>query len=130
MIGIDTNVILGWVMRDVPAQAAAADAFFEGLSAESPGFVGQATMFEIHAVLRRRYRVPQGEVLDVLEQLLRSEALEFDDGESLWRALVLAREGADFPDALIADTAEMFGCEQTVTFDRDAARLPGMRLLV
>ncbi|WP_210413924.1 hypothetical protein [Protaetiibacter larvae] len=41
------------------------------------------------------------------------------------RALALAEEGADFADALIAASGELFGVRETVTFDRAAARRLG-----
>jgi len=129
MIAVDTNVLLRWLMADNPVQKAAADRFFAGLTKEQPGFVHSVTMAELCWVLRRVYGLAKSAVLDVLEDLLRSEELEFDHGEGMWQALLLARQGADYPDALIAETARQFGCTDSVTFDRDAARLLGIRLL-
>ena len=49
--------------------------------------------------------------------------------ESVILALDRAATGADFPDALIAVTHELFGTETTVTFDKRAAKRLGWRLL-
>lgn len=130
MIGLDTNVVARWILRDVPSHTALADAVFGQLTAERPGFVTQVTMVELLWVMTKSYGYPRGHAYQVLEELLISEDLEFDDGESIWAALLAAREGADFADALIAETFRRYGCEDSVTFDRDAARRFGMRLLV
>jgi predicted nucleic-acid-binding protein len=129
VIAVDTNVLLRWLIGDDAARKTAADQFFEGLTARDPGFVHSVTMAELCWVLRTAYGLPKARVLDVLEGLLSTEELEFDDGEGMWQALFHARAGADYPDALIAETARRFGCSEVVTFDRDAARLLGMRLL-
>ncbi|MEJ7832874.1 MAG: type II toxin-antitoxin system VapC family toxin [Nocardioides sp.] len=129
MIGLDTNVLLRWLVRDVPEHVVAADAVMASLSVERPGFVTQVTVVEMAWALRSTYQRTKTEVLDVLEALLRTRELEFDDGESMWEAVVHARAGADFADALIAETFRLYGVEESVTFDRDAARRFGMRLL-
>lgn len=129
MIGIDTNVVLRWLLDDDPRQKALADELFGGLTAKRPGFLNSVTMVELCWVLRSVYRYSRDEVHDALEGLLTSEELEFDDGEGLWESLLEARAGADFPDAVIRATAEQFGCGEVVTFDRGAAERLGMRLL-
>jgi predicted nucleic-acid-binding protein len=129
VIGLDSNVFLRWLLQDDPGQAAAADALMAMLTPARPGFVSQVTVMELAWVLRSGYGFSRTEVLEVLERLLRSEALEFDDAESVWEALVRVRDGADLNDALIAETFRLYGCEEAVTFDRDAARRFGWRLL-
>lgn len=51
------------------------------------------------------------------------------DTNVLVRALLLAEEGADFPDALIHTSFEQSQCGEAVTFDRRAASRFGWRLL-
>ncbi|MFT4287446.1 hypothetical protein [Nocardioides sp.] len=53
--------------------------------------------------------------------------LEFDDGETVVEAIGLAHDGADFGEALIHGTSQLYGVSETVTFDRDAARRLGWR---
>ncbi|WP_109507012.1 PIN domain-containing protein [Nocardioides speluncae] len=129
MIGLDTNVILRWLLADDPAQKQAADELLGSLSDGVPGFVTEVTMAELEWALRKVYGLPKERVLDTLEELLASEFLEFDDGESVWQAVIQARDGADFADALIAETARLYGCDEVVTFDKGASRKLGMRLL-
>jgi predicted nucleic-acid-binding protein len=129
VIGIDTNVLLRHLVQDDAEQGRAASEFLGGLTAAEPGFVGLTVVAELAWSLRSVYRLPPQRVLDHLEGLLGTQELEFEDGETVWRALLLARDGADFADALIADTARLFGCEEVVTIDRRAADSLGMRLL-
>lgn len=129
MIGIDTNVLARWLLQDVPEQTPLADGLMSSLTPERPGFITQATVAELVWVLRAVYRRPRAAILDVMERLLRSDSLEFDDGESVWEAVMHARQGADLADALVAETFRLYGCTEAVTFDRDAARRFGWRLL-
>jgi predicted nucleic-acid-binding protein len=129
VIGVDTNVLARWVLRDVPHQAEIADKFFASLTPGNPGFVAQVSLVELFWVLTRSYEYSKTEALDVVEELLLSEELEFDEGEGAWRALLSARAGADFADALIADAFDVFGCVEAATFDRGASRGFGWRLL-
>src|SRR5690606_7815847 len=91
------------------------------LTAESPGFLTQVALAEIHWVLSRGARLDGRTCLTVIRSLLEREALEFDDAEGAVQALELAEEGADFADALIEMTMQQFGATRTVTFDRQAA---------
>lgn len=129
MIGIDTNVLVRYLVRDDEEQHAEAAAVLEPLSPDAPGFVTQVTLAELYWVLVRSYGYPRSSCLEVLRGLLGTEALEFDDSEGAVRALTLAEEGADFADALIQGAMELFGVRETVTFDRAAAQRLGWRLL-
>lgn len=129
LTGVDTNVLLRYLMKDDPAQYAVAGEFLESLTPESPGFITQVTLVEIYWVLSRAKRMPRETCLAVIRALVENEALEFDDAESVVRALTLAEEGADFADALIEGTMELFGAAETVTFDRSVANRLGWRLL-
>ncbi|WP_404429568.1 type II toxin-antitoxin system VapC family toxin [Microbacterium lacus] len=129
LTGIDTNVLLRYLVRDNEAQFELASGFFDDLSDESRGFVTQVTLAEVAWVLSRSYRFAKHECLAVIRSLVETEVLEFDDGETVVRALTLAEEGADFADALIQANMELFGATKTVTFDQDAAERLGWRLL-
>lgn len=129
MIGLDTNVLLRYILDDDPVLADAAHALMSSLSPDEPGFVAEVTVMELAWVLRSSYGFAKTDVLDLLEDLLRSEVLEFDDGESVWEAVMNARAGADLNDALIAETFRSYGAGESVTFDREAADRFGWRLL-
>lgn len=129
VIGLDTNVVLRAVLVDDPVQSPLATSFFRSLTPDSPGFITQVTLAEVYWVLSRSVRLPRRQCLAVIRSLVHTEVLEFDDGEGIVRALALADEGADFADALIEGTMELFGATETVTFDRHAAGRLGWRVL-
>lgn len=129
MIGLDTNVLVRYLVRDDEGQFQRAAALLTALTRDRPGFVTQVTLVELYWVLTRSYAYPRDSALTVISQLASSEALEFDDAEGVVRALTLAHDGADFADALIQGAMELFGVTETVTFDRRAAGSLGWRLL-
>ena len=129
MVGIDTNVVLRAVLFDDPEQSRVAAQVFRELSMERRGFITQVTLVECFWVMSRARRLHRDTCLAVIRSLVETEVLEFDDGESVVRALALAEDGADFADALIQANAELFGTTEFVTFDRDAAAQLGWTLL-
>lgn len=129
MIGVDTNVLVRYVVRDDERQYAAAAVVLESFTEDDPGFVTQVVLAELSWVLARAYRYPAADRLAVIRGLVAAASLEFDDAEGLVRALDLAEGGADFGDALVQGAMELFGVRETVTFDRGAARGLGWRLL-
>ncbi len=85
---------------------------------------------ELVWVLQRCYGYSREQIGDVLERLLRTRQISVEDLPGTWKALGEYRSGkADFADALIAATNRERGCGETVTFDRVAGTLDGMRLL-
>ena len=131
MIGIDTNVLIRYIVQDDPRQARAATRLIEGqCSAETPGFIGHIVLCELVWVLMSAYRYPKADVLRVLEQILRVAQLRVEDPQILWRTLEDFRvHKADFSDHLIGRLHLAKGCERTVTFDRAAAVAEGFELL-
>ena len=129
LTGIDTNVLLRVLLQDDPVQGPIAARFLRELGTGSPGFITQVTLAETYWVLARAKRLPRATCLAVIRRLVETEVLEFDDGESVVRALSLAEAGADFADALIQGAMELFGVDETVTFDRAAAERLGWTLL-
>lgn len=129
MIGIDTNVLVRYVVGDDERQFAAAARTLESLSEDRPGFVTQVVLAELYWVLARTYRYPAASCLAVVRGLVATASMEFDDAEGVVRALELAEAGADFPDALIQGAMELFGVRDTVTFDEAASRRLGWRVL-
>ena len=129
MIGVDTNVLVRYLVRDDEQQYAAAAEVLESFTEDDPGFITQVVLAELSWVLARAYRYPAAARLAVMRGLVATASLEFDDAEGLVRALELAEGGADFGDALVHGAMELFGVRDTVTFDRAAAQELGWRLL-
>jgi predicted nucleic-acid-binding protein len=130
MIGLDTNVIVRYIMQDDPGQAAKATTLIEGLAVEAPGFVPLVSVVELVWVLSSSYKLTRSQIAQVLDVLLRSKQLLLDQAEHVVRALRAYSAGtADFADCMIERTASAAGCSKTMTFDAAAAKTAGMTLI-
>ncbi|HNB05523.1 MAG TPA: type II toxin-antitoxin system VapC family toxin [Thauera aminoaromatica] len=131
MIGLDTNVLVRYIVRDDPAQTALADHCIDHrCSREQPGYVSHLVMAELCWVLERGYGYPRQILGEVLGTLLTSEEIKIQDAPRVRLALGAFSAGAvDFADCLIGLLHQRAECETTVTFDKKAARLPTHRLL-
>lgn len=130
MIGLDTNVLVRYIMQDDPKQSPKASALMESLNADNPGFITLVSIVELYWVLTTSYELTGQQVKQALEALLRSKQIIVDRADQVLRALRVFDDGkADFADCLIERTAVSAGCEQTMTFDVGAAKYAGMTLI-
>jgi predicted nucleic-acid-binding protein len=70
VIGLDTNVLVRYFVRDDEGQFLQARRLVESLTAEEPGFVPLVTLAELVWVLERSYRTAKITVIRILETLL------------------------------------------------------------
>ena len=127
MIGLDTNVLVRYFGQDDAQQSPQADAVFDSLTAEDPGWVGLAAVLELVWVMISVKHAGRVVVADTLDQLLAMEAIVVEQASTVVNAVHRFRwSKADFADCLIAASAKAAGCIRTVTFDRGAARDTGM----
>ncbi|MGI9294595.1 MAG: PIN domain-containing protein [Pseudomonadales bacterium] len=131
MKGLDTNVLVRYLVQDDRKQSAQASRFIEThCTDDNPCFIGQITLCELAWVLESNYHQGREEIATVIEQLLQVGQLSVMEPHVVWRALKDYKDSnADFPDHLLARVNEQVGCEATVTFDKKAARQPTFELL-
>ena len=131
MIGLDTNVIVRYVVQDDPRQSAAATRLMEKtLSADNPGFVALVTLCELSWVLEDCYRADRDRIRAVIEGLLGARQIIVEEAELAWKALrAWQASRADLSDALIGEISLAHGAAKVVTFDKAAARLGTFELL-
>lgn len=130
MTGLDTNVIVRFLMKDDAEQAALANTVFAELTAVAPGFVCREVLVELVWVLQKIYRLPRTDIADAVEGLLGAREIVVESADQVAVAVDRLRKGgAGFADQMIALAGQGAGCGKTVTFDRKAAGLPGMTLL-
>ena len=130
MIGLDTNVLVRYIMQDDPRQSPKATMLVESLDAHTPGFVGVVSLIELYWVLTSCYALTNEQVGRALGLLLRTKHLVVERADQVLRALRTFETGkADFADCLIERTAASAGCSQTMTFDGNAAKHAGMTLI-
>ncbi len=131
MIGLDTNVLVRYIMQDDPKQSRKATALIESLTDDHPGFITVVSVLELYWVLTTCYDLTDNQVKQALDVLLRTRQIIVDRADQVLRALrVFETSKADFADCLIERTASSAGCEQTLTFDVNAAKYAGMTLIV
>ncbi|WP_336055370.1 PIN domain-containing protein [Nitratireductor sp. CH_MIT9313-5] len=131
MIGVDTNVLLRFLVVDDPDQNRAAANFFAARTAEDPAFISALALAETVWLLMRRMNYPAEAVIEVLRKLLAAESIAVEHAEELGM-LVFDEDPpvSDLADFLIAWAGKRSGCSSSVTFDKRAARtVPGMELL-
>ena len=124
MIGLDSNIIIRAITGDDPIQSPSARSFLATLSAERPGVINSVVLVELAWTLRVRHKYPKREILEQIENLLRSSAFYLVDRDAVSGALVVSQQHAiDFADALIGEINRRVGCDTTMTFDQQAARV-------
>ncbi len=130
MIGLDTNVLVRYIMQDDIKQSPMATRLLESLTTESPGFLPLVAVVEIAWVLSSAYELSRSQLIDAFEALLRTKELVVERAETVWKGLrLLQSTGGDFADCMIACSAEAAGCARTMTFDRAAAKNGSMTLV-
>ena len=130
MIGLDTNVLVRYLVKDDPSQTPHAVKLVHSLTPHAPGWIGLTVVVELAWVLMRTYRDKTDGLVKILETLLASEDVVIEQAQTVRRALLMYRHGkADYPDCLISVSAKVHGCHRVVTFDRIAARDAGMELI-
>ncbi len=130
MIALDTNVLVRFLVQDEPLQAQLATKLIDQLTEDAQGFVSREVLIELVWVLERAYRLGRAEIAVALDGLLSATELDIEGSDELAPALELYRnDGFGFADLMIAATARRSGASELLTFDRQAARLPGVRLL-
>lgn len=124
MKGLDTNVLLRFLLQDNPRQSRlAADYIVANCSAQSPCLINRAVLCELAWVLKRVYRFDRSLISASLEHVFSAIGFEIEDEAEARFALAAYRDGFDFADALIAAANARLGCAKTATFDTGASGL-------
>lgn len=130
MIGLDTNVLVRYIMQDDADQLARVVRLFESeLTIDNPGFISLVVLAETVWVLRSRYGIDRAGIARVVRACIESRQLRVERVDCVVCALRRFHTNAvDFSDALIVEVARAQGCTQIVSFDRKMAAL-GVRMM-
>jgi len=102
MIGLNTTVLVRYIMQDDVAQSAKATNVIEALSIDTPGFIPLVTIVELLWVLGACYNIKQPQLVSVLKALLQTKEFRVENADATWQALRKYRgTKADFADCLI-----------------------------
>jgi predicted nucleic-acid-binding protein len=134
MIGLDTNVLLRWLVQedlvggDAPHQVELVRGLVE--MAEEALFVNQIVIVEIIWVLRTKAGLDKEAIVQLVTRLLLAVKMVVQDRDLLLAALEsYSLFPGDFSDHLIGEINKHNGCRTTLTFDRAAAKSPNFSAL-
>ncbi len=127
MLGVDTNVLVRFLVRDVEAQFEKARKLIKReVVAGRRVFISQLVLLETEWVLRSRYGLSKSQIIETISSLLDTADVQFEDEPAIEEALFTWKDmAADFADCLIGAKNRRLGCRATATFDAKAAKLPG-----
>ena len=126
MLGIDTNVLVRFLVRDNEAQFEKASRLIRReTGASEPIFVSLPVLLETEWVLRSCYGLKKAEIAAVISSLLDTTDVAFEDEPAIEECLQVWKDGtASFADCLIGAHNRRADCRATATFDAKAGRLP------
>ena len=127
MLGIDTNVLVRFLVRDDESQFEKVRKLIKReVAAGRRVFISQLVLLETEWVLRSRYNLSKIEIIAAISGLLDATDVQFEDEPAIEAALFVWRDNvADFADCLIGAQNKRLGCRTTATFDARAAKLAG-----
>ena len=121
MKGLDTNVLVRYIVRDDKKQAERASAYIR--KATEPGkicFINCVVFCELVWVLESAYEYSKNEITLVLEKILMIKQFEIETKDIVRQAVQDYLNGkGDIADYLIGRINHVRGCEITATFDRN-----------
>lgn len=126
MLGIDTNVLVRFLVRDDETQFDRANKLIRReVGTGRPVFVSLLVLLETEWVLRSRYGVPKNRVVEAISGLLDAADVAFEDEAAIEEALFIWKDTAvGFADCLIGVRNQRLRCRATATFDSRASELP------
>jgi predicted nucleic-acid-binding protein len=131
MKGIDTNVLVRYLVRDDEEQAKTAVICIQKIIA-SGGlcFINIIVLCELVWVLESAYGFQKKDIAEVLEKILMTKQFEIEAKDIARLALNDYRDGqGDFADYVIGRNNSANGCELTYTFDRSLKNHSGFVIL-
>ena len=118
-MGVDTNVLVRFLMGDDKRQSVAADA---ALSKADGVMISVSALCELVWVLQQGYGVERGDILNAITVLISSDNVVIDL-PIVEAGLAVLKAGGDFADGVIAFDGFKLGAEEFVSFDKKAIKL-------
>jgi predicted nucleic-acid-binding protein len=120
MLGIDTNVLVRFLVRDNEAQFEKARRLIKReIGAGEEVFVSLLVLLETEWVLRSRYSLQKKDIIEAVSGLLDATEVRLEDAAAVEETLFTWKDSAaDFADCLIGAHHRRQGCRATATFRR------------
>ncbi|MFP4306935.1 MAG: PIN domain-containing protein [Desulfococcaceae bacterium] len=131
MIGLDTNVIVRFLVNDDVQQAEIVEKRL--VEIESSGesvLISTLVLLEVFWVLRSAYGFSQEQIINAVQNFTGLDIVELED-ENLFYELENSHSkySADLADQIIILNYLELNCETCITFDKKASKVPGFELL-
>lgn len=129
--GIDTNVLIRYIVQDDPEQSEKATRFLEKkCTVDNPGHIAGIVLCEIVWVLKRAYGYPKKDIVEVLHSILSTAEFSIESPAIAWEAFRQYNSGSvDLSDYLLGQLNKASGCITTMTFDQEAGKSDHFQLL-
>ena len=125
MIGLDTNIVLRWLVADGNDAAQNRVALRAIDQAEDAIFLNDIVIAETGWVLVARYQLSRREIAAGFQRLLQHPLVRVTNATAVLSALsAYELGGAGLSDHLIGALNTAAGCKTTLTFDKSAAKGP------
>ena len=131
MTGIDTNILVRFLVADDDAQTQSVYRLFkEAETKKNSFFISLPVLLELFWVLESVYNLPRRDILEAVTALTTIPALKVD-AEDVVRCLLedARKTSCDLSDLLIAHVAAVNSCAFVLSFDKKACRHPLFQLL-
>jgi len=125
MLGIDTNVLVRFLVRDDEPQFEKARRLIRReVAAGEDVFLSLMVLMETEWVLRSRYSLKKTQIMEAFSGLLDATEVQLEDEPAIEETLYIWKDNAaDFADCLIGAHNRRLGCRATATFDENAGKL-------
>jgi predicted nucleic-acid-binding protein len=130
---VDTNVLLRYLLDDVPEQADAVEALLRRAATGKLSLALNAMVIaEIVWTCESYYQLPREEIRDKVVAILNTPGIQVEESELLLEAIWLyVEKNVDFADAYNACWLRRRGLDTVYTFDRlHFRRIEGIKVLV
>ena len=125
MIGLDTNIVLRWLVADGNDAAQNRVALLAIDQAEDAIFLNDIVIAETGWVLAARYQLSRREIAAGFQRLLQHPLVRVTNATAVLSALsAFELGGAGLSGHLIGTLNTAAGCKTTLTFDKSAAKGP------
>ena len=131
MIGVDTNILVRFLVGDDVKQANKVYALFKKVEDEKNElFVPSLVILELIWVLESAYEFDRFDILDSINQLTLMPIFRFENLAIIQNFIFEAEQSTfDLSDLLIAHSANENGCEIVLTFDKKASKYKFFELI-
>lgn len=127
MIGLDTNLLVRYLVQDDQAQSRLATKYIES---GDLFFINLIVLCELSWVLQSCYEIEKKRLHEVFEKILSTKQFVVQNSHLVWNALhIYQLASVDFSDCLIGQINQAAECSVTLSFDKSLKNLNQFRIL-